>query len=285
MSVNELFLSTEIGLIYGLVALGIYFSFRVLNFTDLTCDGSFVLGAAVCAILLKFGMQPAWTLFIACAAGAIAGWLTGMLNTKFKISDLLSGIIVSFMLYSINIKIMQGMPNITLLNEATIFTAGNSMLILLAIMVCICAALIYVLNTDFGLSLRSIGQNAKLAKNCGVNVARMTIIGLAISNGLIALSGALFCQQQGFADVSSGVGTVIIGLAAVIIGERLIARRSIWLAVISCIVGSIAYRLVISFALHCDLLGLETQDLNLITGILLIVLLMLRKRGANVSFA
>ncbi len=285
MAINELIISGEMGLIYGLVALGIYLTFRVLNFTDLTCDGSFVLGAAVSAVLLKNGVNPYVSLFCATAAGALAGSATGVLNTRFKISDLLSGIIMAFMLYSINLKIMQGMPNITLITEDTVFTNSNTLINLILILSAAVLALGLLLHTDFGLGLRSLGQNKRLANNCGVNIARMTIIGLSISNALIALGGALFCQQQGFADVSCGVGTVIIGLAAVIIGERLFASRSLYLALASCVFGSIAYRLIISLALHSDILGLQTQDLNLITGILFIAMLIMRKRGGNVSFA
>ena len=275
MTSAELLMSLEIGLIYGIVALGIYLTFRVIDFPDLTCDGSFVLGAASSSILIQLGCSPWLALLVAFGTGIIAGGLTGLLNTKCKITALLAGILVAFMLYSINLKIMRGIPNISLLNQTTIFTNHNSIVILLILSCIIYCLYSYLLLTDFGLALRSIGQNHRLAINCGVRVSRITIIGLMLSNGTISLGGALFSQHQGFADVSQGMGTIIIGLAAVMLGEKLLPFRTLWLAVLSCFLGSILYRIFISFALHSELLGFETQDLNLITGIMMISIMLL----------
>jgi len=281
MNYAEFIISLEIGLIYGVVAIGIYLTFRVIDFPDLTCDGSFVLGAASSSILIKAGCNPWFALLVALFAGSIAGLITGVLNIRCKITDLLSGILVAFMLYSINLKVMGGIPNIALIKQVTIFTAHNPLLILCAICGIIYLLYSYLLVTDFGLALRSIGQNQRLALNGGVRVKQMTVIGLMLSNSVISLGGALFSQHQGFADVSQGTGTIIIGLAAVIIGEKLLPFRTSWATVLSCLLGSIIYRLFIGFALHSEMLGLETQDLNLITGVMLIGIMVVPRVRRN----
>ena len=263
-------MSLEIGLIYGIVAIGIYLTFRVIDFPDLTCDGSFVLGAASSSILIKTGFNPWLALLVAFFAGSIAGLFTGILNTRYKITDLLSGILVAFMLYSINLKVMGGVPNIALIKQTTIFTDHTPLLMLGIICSIVYSLYSYMLITDFGLAMLSIGQNQRFALNSGIQVKQMIVIGLMLSNSVISLGGALFSQHQGFADVSQGAGTIIIGLAAVIIGEKLLPFRTPWTTVISCLLGSIIYRLFISLALHSEILGLETQDLNLITGMMVI---------------
>jgi putative ABC transport system permease protein len=277
MTLSEIIMSLEIGLIYGIVAIGVYLAFRIIDFPDLTCDGSFVLGMAVSAILIKSGYGPWASLLISLIFGCIAGLITGILNVCFKVSNLLSGILVAFMLYSINLHVMGGVPNITLIDLNTIFTNVSVLAVLAVISIVICLLLGYLLVTDFGLALRSIGQNKKLAQNIGVNVQAATIIGLALSNGLIAFGGALFNQHQSFADVGSGVGTVIVGLASVMIGEKVLPYRSMLIQIISCLLGSIIYRLLIGFALHSEVLGLETQDLNLITGLMIIGIMYIPK--------
>ncbi|WP_339040755.1 ABC transporter permease subunit [Candidatus Lariskella endosymbiont of Hedychridium roseum] len=277
MTLNEIIMSLEIGIIYGIVAIGIYLTFRIIDFPDLTCDGSFVLGAAVLSIMIKSGFDPWLSLIAAIFAGGVAGCITGILYTKFQVTNLLSGILVSFMLYSVNLRIMGGIPNITLINDATIFSE-SPIVALTIIILSICAIVTYLLMTDFGLALRSIGQNKRLAQNSGVKL--MVIIGLVFSNAIIALGGALFSQHQGFADVGSGIGTVIVGLASVMIGERVMSSQSILVQTISCLIGSIIYRLFISFALYSDSLGLATADLNLLTGLMVIAIVYLSKRRA-----
>jgi putative ABC transport system permease protein len=279
MSPNELLLSLELGFIYAIVGMGIYLTFRTIDFPDLTCDGSFVLGAVSCAVLIKNGYNPWVALAASFIAGSLAGGVTGFLHIRFKITNLLCGILVAFMLYSINLKILGGSPNISLLNKVTIFTSTSSLGVLSAIVFLCVLLLSYLLTTDFGLSLRCIGQNKRLALNGGLKVGALTITGLMLSNGIIGLAGALFTQHQGFADVSQGVGTIIVGLAAVMIGERLFFSKSPWFGILSCLVGSILYRLFIGIALHSDWLGLKTQDLNLITGILVIGVMLLPTRG------
>ncbi|HLD95465.1 MAG TPA: hypothetical protein VI959_02355 [Alphaproteobacteria bacterium] len=279
MSGNELLMSLEMGLIYGIVGMGIYLTFKSIDFPDLTCDGSFVLGAASSCMLLKNGYSPWLSLIAAFFAGALAGAFTGFLHIKLKITNLLSGILVAFMLYSINLKVMAGSPNLSLLNKVTLFSDVSSLMVLILVSLGILGALGYLLTTDFGLALRSIGQNKRLGLNGGLKVGSLTVLGLMLSNAVIGFAGALFSQHQGFVDVSQGIGTVIVGLAAVMIGQRLLYSKSPWTDLLACLLGSIVYRLFISFALHSDVLGLKTQDLNLITGVLVVLVMILPTRG------
>lgn len=292
LSINELLIATEIGLVYGILALGIYLTFRTINFPDLTCDGSFVTGAAVSSVIIKSGFSPIIGLLCATTAGGIAGLLTGIINIRLKIEDLLSGIIVAFMLYSINLRILGTNPNISLVNETTIFSNGNSMMICIIIVTIILLCIAFLLNSDFGLGLRTIGQNKTFALANGINVNAMTIFGLALSNALVGACGAIFTQYQGFCDVSQGTGCLVIGLTSVIIGEKLIPNirciknvkievrnlLEISFLVVACIFGSIIYRIFIAIAINSDIFGLKTQDLNLITGILIIFIMSRRKK-------
>lgn len=279
MSAAEIMMSLEIGLIYGIIATGIYLTFRLIDFPDLTCDGSFVLGAASSCMIIKAGYNPFLALLVSLLSGSAAGIVTGTLNAHLKVTDLLAGILVAFMLYSVNLRIMGGVPNIALIEEDTVYSSASPIVILLIICLIIWITLGFLLSTDFGLALRSIGQNKKLARGGGISIKTMTIVGLAFSNALIALGGALFSQHQNFADVGSGAGTVIVGFASLIIGQRILLSRSIWVQLLSGFIGSILYRLFISLALHSEVLGLETQDLNLITGALVIVVMILPRRS------
>ncbi len=272
MSLSELIMSLELGLIYGIVGMGIYLTFRIIDFPDLTCDGSFVLGAAISSILIKAGVDPFLSLIFALIGGALAGALTGILNSFFKVTDLLAGILVAFMLYSINLHVMNGTPNISLLMSPTIFITNN-LVVLGGIAIILIALFSYLLNTDLGLSIRAVGQNKRLCLNGGVNVKWMVILGVAMGNALIAMGGALFSQQQGFTDISAGIGTIIAGFAAVIIGERILPFRSMWIKLLSCIVGSIVYRIVTGLALHAEFLNLKSYDFNLIAGLLIIIIM------------
>jgi putative ABC transport system permease protein len=279
MSLQELLTSIEVGFIFGSVAIGIYLTFRTINFTDLTCDGSFVLGASVSAVLIKCGMNPYLSLLISFVSGGIAGLSTGILNIKFKITDLLSGIIVAFMLYSVNLRVLGNSPNITFVDCPTVFSSGNT--ILLAMLVMVLLSLIYLLSSGFGLKLRAIGYNKQFALTSGINVKLMTIIGLMLSNAMISFGGGLFSQYQGFCDASQGTGTLVIGLASVVLGERILLFRREPLLILSCIAGSILYRILIGLALHSDVLGIGTQDLNLITGAIIILIMLTKRRTKN----
>jgi putative ABC transport system permease protein len=273
ISYLEMITSFEMGLIYSVAAIGIFLTFRVIDFADLTCDGSFVLGAVVSAVLIKAGCHPVLALLAAAGAGGLAGLCTGLIHLYFKISALLAGILVAFMLYSVNLKIMSGIPNIALINLPTIFNAG--LLGLIVVVALIVLGLSLLLISDFGLSLRSLGQNKRLAFNCGVNISAVTLIGLLASNALIAVGGSLFSQHQGFADVSQGAGTIIICFASLMIGEKLLPSSAMWLKLLSCVAGALIYRLLIALALHSEWLMLPTEDLNLLTGLLVMAFMRL----------
>jgi putative ABC transport system permease protein len=270
LSIQELIAATGIGLVYGIMAIGIYLTFRTINFADLTCDGSFAFGAAVSSVMIKSCHDPWVSIFFAFLAGGLAGFCTGALNIWLKIEDLLSGIIVAFMIYSINLRIMGSSPNITLANEATIFVSGGAMWKIGLVVSLLTVTMAYLLNTNFGLALRSIGKNRIFASACGINTNLMIMVGLVVSNAMISGCGALFSQYQGFFDVSQGTGCLVVGLASVTIGEKLLTFKNVGWKVAACVVGSVAYRIFIAFAINGDIFGLTTQDLNLITGLMII---------------
>ena len=268
--------AVELGLIYGLVALGVFLSFRVLNFPDLTVDGSFPLGAAVVATAITGGMDPWLATALAVAAGAVAGLVTAILNVRFRILHLLASILTMIALYSVNLRIM-GRPNIALLGETTVLTPFEALplpllyarpLLLLLVVAVAAALLVRFLLSEVGLAMRATGVNPRMAEAQGIAVGAVTCLGMALSNGLVALAGALFAQANGFADVTLGTGTIVVGLAAVIVGETLLPRPTVVMAVLGCVVGSVLYRLIVALALEADFLGLEASDLNLVTALL-----------------
>lgn len=275
---NLVITSLEQGIVFGIMALGVFVTFKVLDFPDLTVDGSFPLGAAVASIMIFYGGNSFLALIVATAAGMGAGFITGFLNTKGKITGLLAGILTMTALYSINLRVM-GRSNVTLLNAKTIFTYFEKwgiprqwvfLTTFIIITVIIKILLDSFLKTEVGFALRATGNNPNMARALGVNTEAMKILGLSISNGLVALSGALVAQYQGFADIGMGVGTVVAGLASVIIGEMIIGERKIGLATFSALLGSFIYRLSIGIALR---LGFAATDLKLLTTILVIIAL------------
>lgn len=278
MSIIAFFGAIELGLLYALVGIGVYLSFRVLDFPDLTVDGSFPLGGAVAATLIANGIDPYLATGMAIFAGGIAGLITAFLNVQFKILHLLASILTAIALYSINLRIM-GKPNVSLLGQSTAIAPLEELLnfmpswvatplILLILVLLIKFCLDYFLNSELGLAMRATGTNSTMAKAQGIYTDRLILLGIAMSNALVAFAGALFAQLYGFADVTMGVGTIIFGLAAVIIGERLITNSSIQWATFSAILGAIFYRIAVAFAFNLDFLGFQTQDLNLVTAIL-----------------
>jgi putative ABC transport system permease protein len=279
----------EIGLIFGLVALGVFLSFRVLNFPDLTPDGSFPLGGAVAAVLIAHGFNPFLATALAAVAAAGAGWVTAYLYVRLKVMQLLAGILVMIALYSVNLRVM-GQPNIALISEPTVFSTlslesvplyWSQPMVLLVLAAVLVLGLNWFLNSEDGLAMRATGVNPRMARAQGVSTERQTLVGMALSNALIGLAGALFAQSQGGADISMGVGTIVAGLAAVIIGETLLASRSLLLIIVSCVMGAVVYRFMVVLALNTEFLGLQAQDLNLITSVLValaLVLPTLRKR-------
>lgn len=285
MSLIAFFGALESGLIYALVALGVLISFRTLDFPDLTADGSFPLGGAVAGVAIIAGVNPWLACLGGMAAGAIAGIITAWLHVKLGILQLLASILVMVALYSINLHIM-GAPNLPLLGETSVFSSlvtnenGSWMrcLIIGAVVILAKIFLDWFFSTETGLSMRATGSNLKMAKAQGINTSRMTILGMAISNSLIALGGALFVQTQGGVSIDIGIGTIVIGLAAVIIGETILTAKHIWFITLSVIIGAVLYRLFIQIALSSDTLrsiGFGPQDLNLLTALLVVVVLVL----------
>ncbi|ACB34306.1 inner-membrane translocator [Leptothrix cholodnii SP-6] len=273
----------EIGLIFGLVALGVFLSFRIINFPDLTVDGSFPLGGAVAAALIVAGWNPFAATAMAVVAGALAGYLTAWLNVRLRIMQLLASILVMIALYSINLRVM-GKPNIALINDPTVFSLlafGDlpdywlKPLALLAIVAIAKIGIDLFFASELGLAMRATGGNPRMARAQGISTDRLTLWGLALSNALVALAGALFVQTQGGADISMGIGTIVIGLAAVIIGETLLPARTLVLTTLACILGAVLYRFFIATALNSDFLGLQAQDLNLVTALLVALALLI----------
>jgi len=276
------------GLIYGLVAIGVYLTFRVLGFPDLGVDATFPLGGATSAVLIVGGVNPFLATAAAFGAGLVAGCITGLLNTALRISALLSGILVMVGGYSVNLRIMGG-ANVPLLREMTSFDLFGDLLGLQGLTLSILfsglvALLIFLflnwfLRTEIGLSLRASGDNEKMVRSLGADTNKNILIGCALSNGLVALAGALVAQNQGFCDVGMGIGIIVMALASIILGEGLLGNpRGITTILLCCFVGTFAYRLFITIALR---VGLQPGDLKLISSLLVIVVLgipYLRKR-------
>lgn len=274
MLLSALIGTIEQGLVCGVMALGVYITFRVLDFADLTVDGSFPLGAAVVAKFIASGGSPLIGTFLAMGAGVLAGLTTGLLNTKLKISGLLAGILTMTALYSVNLRVM-GRANIPLLRKPTLVNWFGSKglapwVLFLVVVFLIKFMLDLFLKTEIGFALRATGDNEQMIRSCGVDTDSMKLLGLGLSNGLVALSGALVAQYQGFADVGMGIGTVVAGLASVIIGQALVRFSGLGWATMGVIAGSVVYRVAIFAALR---MGLAPTDLKLITAILVVLAL------------
>ncbi|TYZ28409.1 ABC transporter permease [Selenomonas caprae] len=268
------------GMLWALLAIGVYLTFRVLDIADLTVEGSFPLGAATAATMIVAGAHPLMAILAACLAGMLAGVVTGFLCTKLKIPALLAGILTMIALYSVNLRIM-GKANLPLLQQDTVFTIWTvggldksmTTLVIGTIIVLVVALLNYwFFGTELGTAVRATGFNPHMIRANGINTDNMIVLGLLLSNGLVAISGALVAQSNGFADVGMGVGTIVIGLASVIIGEVLFGTRSFKNCLISVILGSIVYRAVIAIVLQ---MGMPPNDLKLFTAILVALALSL----------
>lgn len=271
--------AVELGLIYAIMALGVYLTFRILDFPDLTVDGSFTTGASVASVSIVSGVNPWLATALAFIAGLVAGTITGLLHTKGKIDGLLAGILTMIALYSINLRIM-GKANTPLLGEETLFSplrkagllgTGTSIAILFVLCLVFVAAIVWFLHTEVGMAMRATGDNQEMIRSFGVSTDTQKILGLALSNGLVALSGAVIAQYQGFADVGMGIGLILIGLASVIVGQAIFTQRYIWLVALAVVFGAVIYRLVIQLALSA---GLEVNDMKLISAVLVVVALL-----------
>ena len=267
------------GLLWAVMALGVYVTFRVLDLADLTCEGSFPLGAATAATLMATGHSVSTAILAAAVAGMLAGAVTGFLTTKMKIPALLAGILTMIALYSANLRIM-GKANLSLLGVDTVFTftqkamglnnAQTTFAVGLTATLVIGIGMYWFFGTEIGAAIRATGFNQQMIRAQGVNTDMTIILGLIISNALIAISGALVGQNNGFADVGMGVGTIVIGLASVIIGEVLFGTRSFKNCMISVVLGSVVYRIVIAVVLQ---MGMPPNDLKLFTSVLVAIAL------------
>ncbi len=265
------------GILWGLMTLGVYLTFRILNVADMTVDGSFAAGGAVTAILITKGMNPILSLLFVFITGLITGLATGLMNTKLKINILLASILSQIALYSINIRIMGkantpliGMPtmmrNLVDLTGGRLTTTQASLIIGLVIVTLIIVAMYWFFGTEIGSAIRATGNNEHMVRALGVNTDTTKILGLMISNGMVALSGALVAQSQGYADVGMGTGTIVIGLASIIIGEVIFGQRfGFWYVLLSAVFGSIIYRIIVAVVLQ---LGLKSTDLKLLTAVI-----------------
>ena len=277
----------EEGLIYAIMALGLYITYKILDFPDLSVDGTFPMGAAVTAMLILKGVHPALTLVLSFAAGLLAGCITGLIHVKLKVRDLLSGIIMMTALYSINLRIA-GKANLPIFSKETIFE--NAFLesvvpealdpylvsIILFVIVLICKLLLDLfLKTRAGYLLRAVGDNEVLVTSLAKDKGMVKILGLALANGFVALAGCVYCQQKGFFEVSTGTGTMVIGLASVIIGTKLLKRFHSVKATTAVIFGSIVYKACVSLAIA---LGMAASDLKLITAVLFLIILVASNR-------
>ena len=272
------------GILWGLMTLGVYLTFRILNIADMTVDGSFASGGALSAVLIVNGFDPLLTLLFAFILGTLCGLVTGFMNTKLKINILLASILTQIALYSINIRIM-GRANTPLLGNDTMFSkvrtffasvfnislssTASSLIIGVIIIAIIIAAMYWFFGTEYGSAIRATGSNENMVRALGVNTNITKIVGLMISNGMVAVSGALVGQSQGYADVGMGTGTIVVGLASIIIGEVIFGSRfGFWYTLISVVLGSIIYRIVIALVLQ---MGLKSTDLKLLTALIVAI--------------
>ncbi|MFM8284163.1 MAG: ABC transporter permease [Planctomycetaceae bacterium] len=279
-----------IGLVFAVLALGVFITFRVYQMPDITADGSFPLGAAVVARLLKDGADP-WTATAAgLACGMVAGALSGVIHTRFKVNALLSGILVMTALYSVNLRVM-GASNLPITSR-TLFTPGEALatrvigpevrlagrtapaadvgtlVVAAAAAATVAVALVLFLRTELGTAMRATGDNARMLRALGTSTDRMTVLGLAAANGLVALAGALFAQLQAFADAQMGIGVIVLGLASVILGQTLVGPvRSVGLAVAGTVMGAVSFRLLVAIAIRA---GLDANDLKLVTAVVVL---------------
>lgn len=269
------------GVIWSIMALGVYITYRLLDFADLTVDGSFTTGGAVSAILITLGYHPIFALLIAILAGMAAGFITGFLNTRMGISPLLSSILAQIGLYSINLRIM-GKPNLPLLKVTTLYKSFSetvhlkdpysSLLLSAVIVAALVGTMYWFFGTEIGSAIRATGDNPSMVRALGINTKNTVLIGLVLANGLVALSGGLLAQNQGFADMGMGIGAIVIGLATIIIGEVLFFKKNFMLRLIGIVFGSVVYRLIIAVVLQ---MKVASQDLKLFTAIIVALALWL----------
>ncbi|MBQ8518045.1 MAG: ABC transporter permease [Agathobacter sp.] len=275
-----------LGIIWGIMGLGLYLTYRVLNYADLTVDGSLTLGGAISAVYVAAGVQPIVAILLATFGGMMAGLVTGFLHTKLRIPDLLAGILTQFALYTVNLRIM-GKANFGLLNQVTIFSQLKELgipskwvgLIVGLVFVVVLIILVYCFfGTEIGCALRATGNNPDMVKAMGGNTKVYIMLGLIVGNGLVAMSGAMLAQYQGYADINMGVGTIVIGLASIMIGEVLFSKRTYFHRLAGVIIGSVVYRIIIAIVLRISMnsnfiIKITADDMKLITAVIVIIAL------------
>ena len=276
------------GILWGIMTLGVYITFRVLNFADLTVDGSFTLGGGISAILVANGMVPVMALPVAILGGMLAGLCTGLLTTKMRIPGLMASILTQIALYSINLRIMRS-PNVPLLRIATMFTQAAdlgvparwvTLVIGILVAVLVMGIMYWFFGTEIGSSIRATGDNPDMVRAQGINTDTTTILALVLGNGLVALSGGLIAQQQGYADIGMGAGTIVVGLASIIIGEIVFPRSNFFFRLIGAVIGSAVYRVIIAFVLDW---GMKPSDLKLFTAIVVALALFMPSLRSRLS--
>lgn len=288
MTFGALLGSLELGMIYAVLALGVFLSFRTLNMPDLTVDGSIVTGMAISAVICAGGGHPLLALLGAFAGGCLAGLLTGLLHTRLKIQAILAGILVMMASYSVNLRIMGKTPNIPLTKSETIYKIADRLLppqyagiVLNLVLLAVIIAVLYLfLQTRLGFVFRATGDNEDMVKACGVSCDSMKLLGLALSNGLVGLAGGMLAQNQAFADINSGVGMMVIGLASVILGEVIFGTKTLLRRLIAAALGAVVYRILMAQALY---LGMETTDMKLVSAAIVAVALSLGLLGEKRS--
>lgn len=287
ITVDALIGSAELGMIYAVLALGVFLSFRTLNTPDLTVDGSIVTGAAASAVLCSLDAGAAG-LLAAFIGGACAGAVTALLNTKLRIQPLLAGILVMLGIYSINLRIMGGRANLPLTKSETIYSRAEALisprwsglLVGAAILLFVIAVFFFFLKTRVGFALRAAGDNEEMVRASGVSSDHMKLLGLSVSNGFVGLSGGLLAQYQGYSDIGMGTGMVVIGLASVIIGEVIFGTESLLRRLVAVALGAVVYRLVLAVALN---LGMQASDMKLVSAVIVIIALSLGSLGESFS--
>ncbi len=281
-----MYIALELGFLYAVMALGVYLTYRVLDFPDLTVDGSFTTGAATCAMMIVGGLPVPVAMAGGVVAGMLAGAITGALHVWGRINPLLAGILTQIALYSINLRIMGNKANVPLLRETTAFTwlkdhslmrSWVSVAILAGVALIVAALLYWFLGTSYGVALRATGDNELMARSQGINTGASKIVGLMISNGIVGLCGTLVVQHQGFADISMGIGIIVAGLASVIVGQAIFGMTAVWQAILAVVAGSVIYRVVIQLALGAE--WFTANDMKLISAVLVVLALVLPQWG------
>lgn len=288
ITMAALFGAVELGMVYAVLALGVFLSFRTLNTPDLTVDGSIVTGAAASAMICSLGGNPILALAVSFVLGSLAGVITALLNTKLKIQPLLAGILVMLGIYSINLRIMGNRSNIALTKSDTVYKVTkewlplgySSMIVGVLILGVIITLLYFFLKTRLGFALRATGDNEDMVRASGISSDEMKILGLGLSNGIVGLAGGMLAQYQSYADIGMGVGMVVIGLASVIIGEAIFGSKSLFRRLVAVALGAVLYRIIIAMALN---LGMAANDLKLVSAVIVTVALALGIMGESFS--